>query len=286
MATTQRYGQGASGERLRIGSETHKERFCRMLLDTFDPYEPAAIDWPQLSGATLERLTGLPFWDVAVATEGHAALRMQTIAEATSDPLIQEALQLNAFEERRHKQVIEGLLRFYGIKTKAEPVYRRPAHATRGYLQTGYGECFDSFFAFGLFKVADTSGFFPPGLVKVFEPIMQEEARHILFFVNWVAYTRACTPLVQRPVFTARCLAAFLKKARSRLELAKRSGSKNSKMTRKGHAALGIKLTPGAFLDLCLQENVRRMAQYDSGLPRPQLVPRLVRMARPFVPGA
>ena len=30
------------------GSEAHKIAFCRMLLDTHNPYKPAVIDWPAL----------------------------------------------------------------------------------------------------------------------------------------------------------------------------------------------------------------------------------------------
>ncbi len=43
------------GGRIAVGSETHKELFCRVLLGTFDPYKPATIDWPELSGDELER---------------------------------------------------------------------------------------------------------------------------------------------------------------------------------------------------------------------------------------
>ena len=34
--------------RIRVGSTTHKALFCRTLLDTFNPYKPAVIDWPEL----------------------------------------------------------------------------------------------------------------------------------------------------------------------------------------------------------------------------------------------
>ena len=80
-----------------LGSELHKQLFCGMLLDTFDPYKPAIITWPKLDDAALARLTGLPIWSLAVETEGYAGLRMQAMADATDDPLIREAIALNAF---------------------------------------------------------------------------------------------------------------------------------------------------------------------------------------------
>ncbi len=52
--------------RIRLGSEAHKALFCATLLDTFNPYKPAVIDWPKLDAQAQARVTGLPIWDIAV----------------------------------------------------------------------------------------------------------------------------------------------------------------------------------------------------------------------------
>src|SRR5207248_416561 len=115
----------------------------------------------------------------------------------------------NAFEERRHREVLGHMVRSYGIALGAAPAPPLPLDAQWGFLRTGYGECFDSFFAFGLFALAQRSGFFPPPLLAVFEPIVQEEARHNLFFTNWVAYRRARHVGPARLAFDARRLSAM-----------------------------------------------------------------------------
>ena len=93
------------------------------------------------------------------------------------------------------------LVEAYGIKLAPEPEYTPPKHALWAWLVTGYSECIDSFFAFGLFETARRSGYFPDELVETFEPVIQEEARHILFFANWVAWRRRNLPLWERPIF-------------------------------------------------------------------------------------
>ncbi|MBV9419993.1 MAG: ferritin-like domain-containing protein, partial [Alphaproteobacteria bacterium] len=198
-------GEGA----IRWGSDEHKRLFCKTLLDTFNPYRPAVIDWPKLDAVTQAKITGLPIWDIAVQTENRAGLNVCTYAEGIADPLLRKAVELNGFEERRHRYVLSNLVEAYGIKLAPEPAYPRPKDPEWAFLVTGYSECIDSFFAFGLFETAKSSGFFPADLVDTFEPVIQEEGRHILFFVNWVAWHRRNMPLWRRPYFELKVLAVW-----------------------------------------------------------------------------
>jgi hypothetical protein len=275
------------GAAIRIGSDEHRELFCRMLLDTHDPYKPAVIPWPKLDDTTLARLTGLPIWSLAVETEGYAGMRMQAMADATDDALIREAIALNAFEERRHKEVLSHMIQFYGIEIKPEPDYQLPQWPEWAFVRTGYGEFIDSFFAFGLFTLARNSGFFPSELVEVFEPVIQEEARHNLFFVNWLAYQRARCPLWKRPALAVHRFGALAVEIYIRMHLGNKID--NANFTRKGSEAMGFNLNFRELLELCLTENDRRFAHYDNRLARPQMMPRLARtvsaiFAKPRVP--
>ncbi len=270
--------QGPPGGPIAIGSEAHKALFCRMLLDTFNPYKPAIIDWPALSEAERARLVGLPIWDIAVATEGKAGLRVHTYGQTVGDPLLAEAIRLNAFEERRHKDVLANLVAAYGIELVPEEAYLVPRDAEWAFLVTGYSECIDSFFAFGLFETAKRSGYFPPELVDTFEPVMQEECRHILFFVNWAAWHRRNLPWWRKPIFAARVLAVWAFLVWERLQTARNVGG-GSNFTMTGHEAIGVDLDFGGLMALCLAENDRRLQGYDARLLRPTTMPHLARLA-------
>lgn len=267
------------------GSEAHKRAFCRMLLDTHDPYDPAVIEWPDLPPDAHARLTSLPIWNIAVQTEGRASINVGSYAEMTEDPLLREAMELSAFEEARHKDVLRHLVAFYGIRLEPEPEYKPPRDREWAFMRTGFSECIDTFFAFGLFALAKRSGFFPPALVVTFEPVIQEECRHILFFVNWVAWHRRNLPLWKWPAFAARVLAVWIALIWQRIKTARDIGgtADDDNFTLTGSQAIGVDIAPRDLLDLCLAENDRRMAALDPGLKRPGVMPRFVRLVRPFL---
>jgi len=273
------------------GSETHKRAFCRMLLETHNRFKPSVIDWPELDPEARERLLSLPIWDIAVQTEGKARLRVLSYAEGIADPLLRQAIELDGFEEGRHKEVLANLVAAYGIRLAPEPPYLRPRDPEWAFMVTGFSECIDSFFAFGLFALAKRSGFFPAALVDTFEPVMQEEGRHILFFVNWVAWHRRNLPMWRRPWFALRVAAVWVFLVWERIGIARGIGGADSaatpqdnNFTMTGSKAVGaVDLSAAALIDVCLAENARRLAGYDPRLLRPALVPRLMRLLRRFM---
>ena len=270
---------------IRRGSDAHKVLFCRTLLDTYDPYKPAVIDWPKLETDARDRLVSLPIWDIAVQTEGRARLNVASYAAVTADPLLRKAIELNPFEEGRHKLVLSNLVAAYGVTLAPEPEYVVQGDPEWAFMVTGYSECIDSFFAFGLFETAKRSGFFPAALVDTFEPVIQEEARHILFFVNWAAWHRRTMPFWRRPFFELKVLAVWLFLIWERIGIARDMGNgvQDNNFTVTGAKSVGSDIKVGELIDICLAENSRRMSLYDRRLLRPALVPALARLARRFI---
>jgi hypothetical protein len=255
-----------------VGSQEHKELFCQFFLDTHVAFEPATITWPEIDEDSLKRLHSLPVWNEAVATERAATRTIQAWVPFESDALIREAIALQGYEEARHAAIIQGLTTHYGIPVSPPLRLPVPADPEWAFMRLGYSECFDAFFTFALFAIARDSGFFPAGLVEKFEPVMQEEARHILFFVNWEAYRQAQRPLWQRPRSVWRGALGRVLQVWRRVQGA--MGARADKdFTMKGHQSIRMDITPRRFLELCLAENAQRLDRYDTRLLRPRLVP-------------
>ena len=280
-------------ERFAIGSNEHRLLFCRTFVETHKPFHAADIAWPDLDEESLSRLRALPVWDEASRTEAATAIKVQSLGQTEKDPVLKEAIALQGYEEGRHAEIIALLTRRYGIQTRPAGEPERPRNPTWTFLRTGYGECLDSFFGFGLFDIGRRSELFHPKLIELFDQIMQEEARHILFIVNWAAYLRARQPLPLRPVFDARrawnIVAQAFDRVRGALQMAGGDGNGGDAratqdgFTLKSHRVFGD-FTLRSFLELCLAENQRRLSPYDPRLLRPRLVPGSVRMLLKVLP--
>lgn len=101
---------------MKIGSEAHKELFCRSFMESHLNYEPERLPWPQLDGVGLERLRGIPFWEKALDTEWEAGDLVSAYAQTVSDPVLREAIALQGVEEARYARLIDTLIKQYGIE--------------------------------------------------------------------------------------------------------------------------------------------------------------------------
>jgi len=271
---------------IKPGADAHFQMLTQLLKATYNPYKPAVLDWPKLEPDTLARITSLPIWDIAVQTEIKAAMRIRSFAATVKNPALREALLHMASEEARHRDVLSRLVAAYDIKMQPEPEYTLPKDPEWGFMVTGYSECVDSFFAYGLFEMAKRSGYFPPALVETFEPVVQEEGRHILFFTNWIAWHRATMPLWRRPYFALKTAAVWAYLLWERIGIARGVDGldgADANFTMTGSKSLADEMDPAVLMDICLEEDKRRMAGYDPRLLRPTTMPKLARFARIFI---
>ena len=174
------------------GQRDDLSSFCRMLLETFNPYKPAVIDWPKLddrgaSAADQPADLGHRGADRRQRPPAHPHLC------ATASPTRCCARRSSSRPSRKAatRRCCRHLVAAYGIQLAPEPDYVEPRDAEWAFMVTGYSaNASTASSPSACSSWRERSGFFPPELVDTFEPVIQEEGRHILFFVNWVAWHR------------------------------------------------------------------------------------------------
>ena len=78
-------------------------------------------------------------------------------AQLEPDTELRRAIELRGLEEKRHARLLAALTAHYRIPIQTPPPYESRS-LENDFLFAGFGECFDSFFAFGLIAVAGESG--------------------------------------------------------------------------------------------------------------------------------
>ena len=263
---------------MKIGSAAHKELFCQTFLDQHRRYEPEQLKWPTLDESALALLRSLPFWTHALQAEEDAEPMISACAVLESDPTIRQALELQAFEEARHARIIKHMIALYRLPLDEIRV-EIPADVLDAFIDFGFEECLDSFGAFGLFKLGREHLDMPTELFDIFDRVMQEEANHIVFFLNWFAYRQANAGVLPRVFRHPKALKHYLRAMRKLAGHASDDAPEGKDFVISGAESFVDNLTPATVLAACLHENTRRLAGFDRRLLIPRLVPRLARLA-------
>jgi hypothetical protein len=173
------------------------------------------------------------------------------------------------------------MIRRYGLPAEERPLEAIGPDLHTAFADFGYGECIDSFLGFGVFKIARQSQFLPDKLFQIFDTLMLEETRHIVFFVNWMAWQEA---LRGRGAGWWRALvsARFYGRAIRRLVGTIRQGQRanDGKDFSATQASVFLDgFTFRRFVEECYAENARRMADFETDLLTPRFLPSLARAA-------
>src|ERR1700737_286669 len=257
-----------------VGSEEHKELFCRSFIAPHLAYEPTELPWPVLDEVSLSRLRAIPIWSMALQVELNAGEMVTGFAATLQDPLIRAAVALQGAEETRHARMVGTLVERYGLSATTHPPDL--PHTEAAFVNFGYRECVDSLLGFGVFRIAREARFLPDALVSLFTRVLAEEARHILFFVNWIAYERVRRGYGLAPLQSA---ASALGYARALVQLVRTGRDAASGAGVFTDGDVFSDLTFAKFLAACLAENEAKMAAFDARLLRPRVLPTLAGLA-------
>jgi len=266
---------------VKVGSDAHKDLFCHQFMASHVRYQPETLPWPELDAPALARLRSVPFWQEVLHTERRAGAIVHAFAKSIDDTLVREAVELQGFEEQRHADLLRVMIRRYGIDATERPLEIIAGDIETAFKDFGFGECLDSFLGFGVFKIARQSGFLPDSLFAIFDTLMFEETRHIVFFINWMVWQEARHGRAWRRGLTS---LGFYRRAVGRFIGTVRRGKAANDGRDFSATEASVFLdgfTLRRFLEDCYAENSRRMAQFDPALLRPRFLPDLARAALP-----
>ncbi len=256
---------------MEVGTPRHRDLFCRTFIDTHVEFEPEELPWPRLEGVDLERLRAFPFWRYARSIEQRAGRMVTAFAHTVEDPLIREAVALQGGEETRHGRLMAHAIERYGIDAPPLDIADAPA-SPEEFAVFGFGECTDSFVGFGAIALARDKGILPASLLAVFDDVMFEEARHIVFFINWWRYEEARAGRGRFPLHTFKALGYHFRAAMGTVtgatDLPPMPKLEDPELT-----AIVAGVTPAMFLQTALAENRRMMARLDRRLIKPTIMP-------------
>ncbi|WP_086642779.1 hypothetical protein [Acetobacter sp. DsW_063] len=265
---------------IKAGSDAHKRLFCEQFIATHQSFDPETLPWPELNERDLTRLRSIPFWQEVYHTERRAGAIVDAFAPFVRDQLVRDAVEMQGLEETRHARLIRTMIDRYGINATEQPIEKFPADLETAFIDFGFGECLDAFLGFGAFKTARQSEFLPQGLFEIFDLLMFEETRHIVFFVNYMAWRERQRGLgrIRR---TIKSLKFYSRAAQRLLGMVRRGQDANDghdfAVTQTAVFLEGFAFR--SFVEDCYRENARRMATFDPDLMQPRLLPAIANLA-------
>ena len=240
------------------------------------------LPWPVLDDAALHRLRQVPFWEEVFYAERRAGAIVAAFTETATDPVLKAALALQGQEETRHANLIRVMIDRYGLDAPERPIEDLGTDIETSFKDFGFGECLELVRGFRPVQDRVAIGLPSREIMQIFSMLMYEETRHIVFFINWMAYTEARKGWLARTVSPLVSVRYYLRAVRRMAAPGAVAG--RSSTTARPWRAIQVSMFLDdfnfrRFLEDCYTENSRRMSVFDQELLRPSFLPQLADVA-------
>jgi hypothetical protein len=268
----------------KIGSYDSKKQFCRRFTEGYsiesNLISGSKVAWPKADSSTIERLQRIPLWSRVLQSKHDAARIVSAFADTLGDSMLKEAIALQGQHEQYHYEALESFVQTYEIPASIPQATPLLKNLEAAFIDLGFQKCLNALLGFGFYGLAKETRAFPEELLHGFDRLLNEEARHIVFFMNWFAYAqtkqgkswnelRGTNAIWQHRGEILKLLMAFGKDDDEDNILFILFGGDHPEQ-----------LAAERFLALCLSENKRRMSLPSTEGLQPQLMPTLASFGR------
>ena len=164
------------------GSYQHKKLFCELL--TEHPVSPLTL--PALEPETKQRLAELEIWPWVYGQHQRWGSVAQSFSSMEKGTLLQTAIAQMADNELALAQTLKTLCKKNRLGVLV--VGNGTAASATMFRQCNYQGHLNFFLACGLYEVFQQAGYLQSDLLQVWDQMLNIQARHVLFFFNWLAY--------------------------------------------------------------------------------------------------
>ncbi len=267
--------------KFQLGSYHHKKLSCELISEHHRVYELSQLDWPELDDEVGKKLAAIP-WR-SLAQERLAAARIiDAYGGSLKANLARNALGVIALETHRQGQFLQHLATHYQLPevgNRPQPKYLIGAD----YKRVTHCLNVTFFLGAGLYELVSRTGYLPIDLLTLLNTQLDEQARHLCFFVNWLVIQ---TQEQQKPEYEPFGVFALWYQRQQILGLLKTLNRNEyddnlPKNPSLGDVFMGQWRFPD-FIQACNQGYTQRFATFDSKLKHPAVLPQIANASQVF----
>jgi hypothetical protein len=252
---------------MKAGTNDHRKRFCRAFLDSHTQWDTEQLSWPPVDSVSQERLQSIPGWSKILQKKQKLSQVTTDYAATVKNPLVRDAIARLGEEQQRQATALKKLMSTYDLpRTSRSPLASAQA-LEADFIQANNGACLDAFWHFGWFGLAQNQHFLPAELLEPCDRCLQETARQLVFFVDWLSYHRARQ---RKWGLEWGSLPNLWRDRGTILQTISTFGFKEDQAASPLNQLLQT-TTAEEYLNICLTEYQRRMAWAADDIPQPQL---------------